>query len=309
MKQYLAKAVGIFYIGFFCSCAPAEKPKTPQQTGQRTVIPFVLSPYNNIIIKTLLNGTDSLNLKYDSGTTGLLLTHKAIREKTTLLNDGKEAVPTQNYVKLSALATLQIEELLWEDLSIYPVQNSGQGTAGRFGWDLFKDKIVCIDYDTNEMIICDQLPDLQGYTKATLTKTKTVLCIDGKLTVNGKPYPGRFLVDTGYQKSLLLDSLLMAEQAFPKDLPLLKTNQLKNGAGEVFVTEVVELPELTIGGQTLKNIPTQLLNKANPTGFSTHILGNELLKRFNTVIDVNQGHIYFKPNSLINAPYSDAKTL
>jgi hypothetical protein len=43
---------------------------------------------------------------------------------------------------------------------VYPVTLSGQGTDGRFGWDLFKEKIVVLDYDKMHGTIAEQLPDV-----------------------------------------------------------------------------------------------------------------------------------------------------
>lgn len=271
------------------------------------LIPFELTEYNNIKIKAILNGTDTLNLKFDSGTTGLLLTHKAIREKTSLLKySTNNDTITKNYVKLKALSSLQIGTLKWNDLEVYPVQNSGQGTDGRFGWDLFKNKIISIDYDKNLFIIHHKSPVLTNYTKSKLEKVETLFCLDGIIEHNNKSYTSRFLFDTGYQRALLLDSVILKEQSFPKDLDVIKTNQLRNGAGDIFITKVIEIPLLTIGGQPAPKLPTQVLNRENPAGFKAHILGNELLKRFNTVLDFRNNNIYLKKNTLFELPYVDA---
>ena len=273
---------------------------------QPYTIPFELTAYNNIKIKVRLNGVDSLDLKFDSGTTGLLLTHEAIAEKTTLLADGKETRPTQNYVKLKKLAFLEIGALRWDSLEVYPVRHTGQGTDGRFGWDLFAGKIVELDYDKSLMKIHHQMPKLEGFTTAKMNRVKTLFCLDGQIVIDQKEYPGPFLFDTGYQRALLLDSILMQEQNFPNDLSVIKVNRLTNGAGKVFITKVVEVPSLALAGQEANQIPTQLLNTHNPAGFKTHILGNELLKRYNTFLDFKDWQIFLKENSLIALPYSDA---
>ena len=288
------------------SCGVQLKHNSISSNIEKNSIPFELSKYNNLIFKTVLNGKDTLNLKFDSGTTGLLLTHEAIREKTNLLSYEKGSIPTQNYVKLTALVSLQIGQLSWDSLEVYPVTHSGQGTDGRFGWDLFKNKIVILDYDNMEMSVQEQLPDVSKFTFSKLNEAKTVLTIDGEIIVRNKKYKGPFLFDTGYQKALLLDSILMEEQSFPKDLPLLRVNKLRNGAGDVFITKVVEVPSLTIAGQDLYKIPTQLLNTNNPANLKVHILGNELLKRFNTVLDFKNMMVYFQKNSLFKLKYSDA---
>lgn len=285
------------------SCKPAQKVSLVDAVS----VPFELSAYNNIIFDVVLNDTDSLKLKFDSGATGLLLTHDAIKNKTQLLKSGKEKTPTQNYVKLNTLSSIRLGSLSWDSLEIYPVRHSGHGTDGRFGWDLFEDKVLEINYDNNQMTIHDKLPNVETYSKIKLDRVKTLWCFDGTILAKGKDYSGRFLFDTGYQKAMLLDSIMMQEQQFPKDLPLIKTNRLRNGAGQVFITKVVKVPSLKIGALELQNIPTQLLNTRNPAGFKTHILGNELLKRWNTIIDFKNQTIYFKPNQLLNDAYSDMK--
>jgi len=235
------------------------------------------------------------------------LTHKAIKEKTNLLkNNTKEDTITYNYVKLKTLASLEIETLKWEGLEIYPVQNSGQGTDGRFGWDLFKNKVLSIDYDKNLLIVHNELPDVKNFTKSQLEKVETLFCLNGFISINNKNYNSRFLFDTGYQRALLLDSIILYEQSFPKDLNVIKTNQLRNGAGDIFITKVVEIPSLTFDGQTITKFPTQILNRENPAGFKTHILGNELLKRYNTILDFRNQTIYLKKNELFELPYIDA---
>ena len=276
------------------------------ESTKDVIIPFELTAYNNIKIKTILNETDTLDLKFDSGTTGLLLTHDAIRNKTNLLkNNTAEDTITENYVKLKTRSSLQIGPLKWDDMEVYPVQHSGQGTDGRFGWDLFKDKIVSIDYDKNLFTVHQSLPDTTNYTSAKLEKVKTLFCLNGILEHHKKSYSSRFLFDTGYQRALLLDSVILNEQEFPKDLNVIKTNQLRNGAGEVFITKVVQLPVLAIAGQTVSKFPAQILNRDNPAGFKTHILGNELLKRFNTILDFRNNTIYFKKNAHYDLAYED----
>lgn len=91
-------------------------------------IPFVLSEFNDTIFKAVLNNKDTLNLKFDSGTTGLLLTNDVIENKIQWSRNAK----FDNH--------LQLGDLSWDSLRIYPVQLSGQGTDGRFGWDLFDGK-------------------------------------------------------------------------------------------------------------------------------------------------------------------------
>lgn len=263
---------------------------------QHDTIPFVLTDYHNIKFKAVLNQRDTLNLKFDSGTTGLLLTHDAIKNKTHNLNVEKE----ENH--------LQIGNLSWDNLEIYPVALSGQGTDGRFGWDLFDGKVVEIDYDKNLMIVHSRAPKIgKGYSKFPIEYTRTLFCITGELQIQDKKFKNRFLFDNGYQRTIMLDTLLMHEQNYPKNLEVIKKVVMRNGQGQEIPVYTVNNERLNLGNMVLRDIPVQLLATANPARFKTHIMGNEVLKRFNTILDFQNNYVYLKPNSLFNVPYTEAK--
>ena len=61
-----------------------------------------------------------------------------------------------------------------------------------------------------------------------------------------------------------------------------------------------------MNNQTLSNIPTSLLGSKNPTGLEINLLGNEVLKRFNTIVDFQNDYIYFKPNKLTALAFKES---
>jgi hypothetical protein len=259
-------------------------------------IPFILTEFNNVKIKAVLNGVDTLNLMFDSGTTGLLLTNDAIKHKTHLSDNTK----SNN--------ALRIGNLTWDSLQVFPVELSGQGTEGRFGWDLFDGKVVEIDYDKNLFIVHTQLPAIsRAYAKFDMEYVHTLFCIKAELQIKNTKYMNRFLFDNGYQRTAMLDTLLMEEQRYPKDLVVIKKVIMRNGQGGEVPVITINAEGLDLGKQRLSNVPVQLLATANPARFKTHILGNEVLKRFNTILDFQNNVVYLKPNSLFDAPYKDAK--
>ena len=267
-----------------------------QEPAAHDTIPFTLTEYNNIKLKAVLNKQDTLDLKFDSGTTGLLLTNDAIRNKTHLTNTD------------SAVNRLEIGNLAWDSLLVYPVELSGQGTDGRFGWDLFDGKIVEIDYDKNIFIVHTKLPAIsKAYSKLEIEYTHTLFCIRGELQIKNKKYKSRFLFDNGYQRTIMLDTLIMHEQNYPKDLEVIKKVIMKNGQGKEIPVLTVNNERLNLGKEVLLNIPVQLLATGNPARFKTHILGNEVLKRFNTILDFQNNFVYLKKDSLFDLPYKDSK--
>ncbi len=268
-----------------------------QHPESHDTLSFTLTGFNNLKFKTVLNKADTLDLKFDSGTTGLLLTNDAIKNKTHLSGAGK------------ADNSLRIGNLTWNSLEIYPVELSGQGTDGRFGWDFFDGKVVEIDYDKNRFIVHTTTPKIdKDYSKFDIEYTHTLFCINGVLQIKGKKYKNRFLFDNGYQRTVMLDTTLMNEQDYPKDLEVIKKVIMKNGQGKEIPVITVNNERLNLEKYTLFNIPVQLMTMGNPAGFKTHILGNEVLKRFNTVLDFQNNFVYLKPNHLMDLPYADSKS-
>ncbi|HTJ11773.1 MAG TPA: hypothetical protein VL547_07100, partial [Dinghuibacter sp.] len=135
-----------------------------------------------------------------------------------------------------------------------------------------------------------------------------LFCIRGDLAVRGVRYPGRFLYDDGYERTILLDTALVAETGYPRDQPILKKSVLRDGRGREVPVVVFNNERLDLNAVSLYNIPAQLLAAANPARFKTHILGAEVLKRFNTLLDFQHDVVYLKPNSLMDAAYADAQS-
>ena len=267
-----------------------------QKPATHDTISFTLTEFNNLKVSAVLNSTDTLDLKFDSGTTGLLLTNDAIKQKTRLADPEK---PNNS---------LQMGNMTWDSLRVYPVVLSGQETDGRFGWDLFDGKIVEIDYDKNLFIVHTRAPKIsKAYTRFDMEYLNTLFCIQGALEIKNKKYPGRFLFDNGYQRTIMLDTVIMHEQNYPRDMRVIKTVIMRNGQGKEIPLITVNNEQLKLGKYALFNIPVQLMTAANPARFKTHILGNEVLKRFNTILDFQNNYVYVKPNHLVDLPYIDAK--
>lgn len=272
------------------------KDYSKQNPETHDTIPFKLTEFNNIKIKTVLNNKDTLNLFFDSGTTGLLLTNDAIKNKTHLKNTEDKN------------NTLRIGNLAWNNLEIFPVELSGQETDGRFGWDLFNGKVLEIDYDKSLFIVHTKRPKIsKAYSKFDIEYTYTIFCIQGELQIKNKKYKNRFLFDTGYQRTIMLDTILMNEQNYPKDLQVIKKVIMKTGQGKEVPVITVNNERLNLGKQSLFNIPVQLMTIANPARFKVHILGNEVLKRFNVFFDFLNNYVYLKENGLIGLRYKDAE--
>ena len=268
---------------------------------------FKITEANNIVFSAVLDNADTLDLYFDTGGSEIVLKHSTIREKTTLLNGRNKKYNEENYMPLKGLYSLSLNNLKWDSLTIYPVELMPKEADGHFGWNLFEDKIVELDYEKKLMIVHSTFSgDLADYSKSEIEYINTLFCINGSIQVGDHKYPNRYLFDLGFQRAIVLDKNLRFKSNFPNNLPVIKESVLRNSEGTEFINRVVEVENICFGKSCISHVPVQLLSTSNPARFETHILGGELLKRFNTILDFQNGFIYMKPNSLTTLPYKDA---
>ena len=89
-----------------------------------------INEQNTIYVKALLNKIDTLTLNFDTEMTELILTNHVLKNKV------KTSV--ERYDKFY---DLQIGKNTYST-KVYDAEMTGNGTDGRFGWDMFKDKVV-----------------------------------------------------------------------------------------------------------------------------------------------------------------------
>ena len=74
-------------------------------------------------------------------------------------------------------------------------------------------------------------------------------------------------------------------------------------------TETVSAPKLFVGEFALHNVPIDLQNPDDAAPYDRVIIGNDVLKRFNVIIDYQNNVMYLQPNSLLNEKYNKGSDL
>lgn len=290
------------------SAIPAES-KPSNRFAKNDTIPFSLTSFNAIGVKAVLNDTDTLNLHFDVSSFGFHLTRDAILKKTRLLSNQPDALAGKvkpNYNKLNKTSKLQIGNVVWNNPEILPTGVTAHEMDGRFGWDLFEGKNVEIDYDHNVLIIRPKLSkSLKGYTRSKIVFIHSLACVKGSFEVENKNYTGYFSMDTGSEQAIILDSTWASRQNFPKNLSLIKSSVLSDARGKKYEIKTVLTPIFKIGNFKLANIPTISGVSINSSPLEINYLGNDLLKRFNMILDFKNDWLYLKPNKLFNLKFRD----
>lgn len=261
-----------------------------------------INEQNTIYVKAVFNKIDTLTLNFDTGTTELILTNHTRKNKI------KTSVDLYN-----KFYDLQIGKNHYTT-KVYDAELTGHGTDGRFGWDLFKDKVVELNYDKDLMIVHSKLPpNIEGnrkFSKLNMEFYKEYFFLISSDIKQGKvAEKDLFLFDTGYQRTAMLDNDLLAEKKFPaQNMKIIKKAIMKGAQGNEIPVITSNLELLTIGKYKLKNVPVQQTMVNKPIkGKNIHILGNEVLKRFNIFLDFQNKVVYLQPNHLFKDKYIDHK--
>lgn len=293
MKRNLIIALTFLSINVF-----AQK-----ETILHDSIPLKINEQNTISIKAVFNETDTLILNFDTGTTELILTNNVLKNKI-------KTSPTL----YNTLYNLKIGNTNYKT-KVYDAELTGHGTDGRFGWDLFKGKIVELNYDQNLMVIHSTLPkyveNSRKFSKLKFEFFKDIFFVASEIKQNNVVNKDFFLFDTGYQRTAMLDNDLLIQGKFPAEkMEVIKKAIMRGAKGNEIPVITANLKLLKIGNFNLKNVPVQQITANKPLkDKNIHILGNEVLKRFNTFLDFQNNVVYLKPNQLFNDKYIDQKKL
>ena len=275
--------------------------------AQETVIPFELTPANNIAVKATLNKKDTVTLMFHTAANSLTLTEDAVKKMSSLVFDGADSVKSWggngNTSRFSKSNTLEIGNRKWEHVPIWENINSGPQTGGKLGLELFDGKIVEIDFDKKVIVLHTKLPGkAKRFEKLKLTYEDEMMFVEGTCEVGGKLLINRFLIHSGYSGTLLLDDQFTALNKIDTQLKIVDQKTLKDSFGNVLVTNKAVLPSFKLGSKRMVSIPVGFFTGALGRQ-KMSIIGADLLKRFNMIIDAERAHIYLRENKSISSGY------
>jgi PDZ domain-containing protein len=291
----------------------------------KKVVPIVSLPFdlvqNQIIIHVRLNHSKPLDFVLDSGTRGLFV-YRDIAKKW--LENVKE-IPAYKTDKDSLLTgkslgdTLHLKGLHIPAGRVHVYKRNGYGNyagfkiAGVIGTVLFKDFIVEINYDQQQVHIYDQ----HDYTYQDDGWAVKLQIIGGlpvvkanTTQINGDTFKTNLVVSTGFMESLVLN------KKFTEKNRLFESNldyyyyYASVLPGYFNPVRKVKINELAILGYFLKDGTMDLLRRDKTMEikhliFSANgLIGNEVLKRFNMVFDFSRNVVYVHKNKFFDSEYA-----
>jgi hypothetical protein len=260
-------------------------------------IPFQLTEFNNISVSAVLNSRDTVNLMLHTAASSVTLTEDAAKRiKSLTFNSTIDGVKSwggeSNAARLSENNTLQMGELQWNNVSIWENKYSGQKTDGKFGIDLFKDKVVILDFDRKLLTIATTLPPkIKKYEKLKLLFEDEQMFLEVKCRIGDSYYKNSFLIHSGYSGGLLFDDNFTRKNDIDKKLRIVDEKELKDSYGNILKTKKAVLPTLLVGNKKLSSVPVEFFSGAI-AGQKMSVMGGGILKKFNIVIDAKREYVY-----------------
>lgn len=275
---------------------------TLKNISNNDTIQLSINEQNTIYFKAIFNRKDTLTLNCDTGSSDITL-------KNSVLDNKLSSKPELYNVPYE----LKIGNNTYK-APVYDTELSGHGTDGRFGWDLFKDRVVEINYDKGILVVHSETPKAilndTSFTTLKIEYFDNCFSVNSSFIQDDSEHENSFLFDTGYQRTVMVDLDLLNESNFPvNSMQIIKKVIMKTGTGEEIPVITSILDGLKMGDHVLENIPVQQTTLRKPfKGINIHVLGNEVLKRFNTFLDFKNDRVYLKPNNLFMDKYIENKT-
>lgn len=270
-------------------------------------IPFVLENDHYIHIKGKVNNSATLDFIFDSGAGTCVLNERGQGIAKIKIDGQTDGEGSSGFTveQTSSSNHLQLSSLNWDKLSLTYIDYKGSiNTDGVIGYNVFEDKVLEIDYEKSLLIVHDKMPlNISGYNKHQIRHDLNGTFIEATLSNGVKEYTGWYLFDTGGSLTVEVSGDYSKKNNLYGSMKNLgKGNATGNGKG-FFESEIVELPTLNIFDHSIKEVPIHLASSEKSFYGEAGIIGNNILKRFNTFIDYPNATIYVKPNSLMSMSF------
>jgi hypothetical protein len=265
------------------------------------------------------NYPDTLNFILDTGSGGISLdstTTERLKIKTELSDRTIRGIAGIRQVRFAYNMKLHLPKLTVDSLNFhindYEVLTSSYGEKidGIIGYSFLSRYIVKIDYDSSRIYV---------YSKGTMKYPRGGFLIRPLLVnlpiVNipvkdEREILNRYYFDTGAGMCLLLSSDFVNDSLFIRKKTKWFATQAEGLGGKAPMKQGV-VKMVRIGPYKFRNVPTYIFeDEFNVTSYPYlgGLLGNDLLRRFNLIINYERRDLYLMPNSHLRDPFDYSYT-
>lgn len=306
----------LLFCFFYRSASQEEFVDPPSQ--ELTKIGFVQFTGGVIMFKALLDDVkDSLNFILDTGSGGISL------DSTTVAWLGLQPSSPERIIrgvggtkKVGFLKNrkLKINDLVVDSLNFHVIDYEvlsalyGEKIDGIVGYSILSRYILKIDYEKREITFCSngtiKYPP-GGYLMQ--PRINSLPFMSGKIKDNvSRRF--NYLFDIGAGLTVLFSKDFMEDSSFLKSK---RKQYLKQGEGLGGKVEMYMcvMKELKIGPYKFRAVPINIFDDAyNVTSYPVlgGLIGNDIFRRFNCILNYNKKQIYISPNKFFRDPFDYA---
>jgi hypothetical protein len=283
------------------------------QTPLRRVKPIAKIPFKALnggilVLKFLVTGnyTDTLSFIFDTGSGGISMDSTiAANLKLPSVNKGKQlrgiggvkAVPTIENLPFSwgpkLVDTFDFYVNDYSALASY----YGERIDGIIGVPLMSKYVIKIDYDENQMYIYPKGIYKYGPGKIIPIQIAGIPSLEATIEDNNT-HRGNYIFDTGGGLHVMLIDEFNDEKNIIKPTRK-KVNTFAEGLGGRTKLEITIAKKFTVAGFKFYDVPVYLFKDS--LGVLNYpvrkgIVGNEIFRRFNTILNFAQNEVHILPN-------------
>ncbi|MFT3753663.1 MAG: aspartyl protease family protein [Paludibacter sp.] len=290
-----------------------------------TTKPLVQIPFNTNGYQTYLevevNGSgEKLCFAFDTGAGSTVLDRNYLGSSNITLTGEKEEMSTStnvvqvdisqnNRVNLNGFEISNIKFYIESLAHLTPAPN-GQKVAGVIGFDLLKNYVTYINHEKNYIELYPKGTEL--YPNAA---TLPFYLFEGQLpafqailqTESGKKLPVRLVFDSGASFTMSLASNFIAKHNMDSELKVkVKVPVIGGAQSSSSVNYLSSMKQISFGGFTFDHVAVNFSTAstgAMATDSVDGVIGFDLIKRFNVVMDYDHKTIKLIPNNKYNSPF------
>lgn len=292
----------------------------PPPAKMLTSFPFKTFTGGVILVKVKVgNYPDTLNFILDTGSGGISL------DSLTCLRLNIQSQPSDRTIRgIAGIRTVRFvynQKLHLPNLTIdslnfhvndYEILTSAYGEQidGIMGYSFLSRYIVKIDYDSSKIYVYSKGSMKYPRGGFLLRPILSTIPIQTARLGDDRSVNSRFYFDTGAGLCLLLSTDFVEDSAFisKKRKPV---NTQGEGLGGKMEMKLTTIKEFKLGPYRFKKVPTYIFEDSyNVTAYPYlgGLIGNDILRRFNVILNYERRDIYLVPNSHFRDPFDYSYT-
>lgn len=309
MKRITTSCFAFIILLFVTKPVAAQEEFIEPLSKEITTIPFEQLTGGIVILRARLgNFPDTLSFILDTGSSGISL------DSTTVDYLKLKPTPTERTIRgiagIRKVSFLFNQQLRFPGLTVdslnfhindYGILTSvyGERIDGIIGYSVLSRYIVKLNYDSLKLTFCTRGTIRYPRGGYLLKPTINQLVAQQLRVRDEETITSRFLYDMGAGVCMLLT------RDFTEDSALLNKKKKRwikegEGLGGKIDMELMVMKEVKIGPYRFRNVPTYVFDDVNNVTsypYMGGLIGNDILRRFNVILNYARNDIHLAPNS------------